>query len=83
MAKTIELKACPLCGAPGKGKRSETSFPHGWVGCPDCGLYIQWVHDARAAVKKWNTRTAPTVSPEEFDPHKTPVGARLDAGLWD
>ncbi len=56
MAKTIELKACPLCGAPGKGKRSETSFPHGWVGCPDCGLYIQWVHDPKDAVRKWNRR---------------------------
>lgn len=57
MAKTIELRTCPLCGAPGKGKRSDTSFPHGWVGCPECGLYINWVHDPRDAVRKWNRRT--------------------------
>ena len=24
-----------------------------------------------------------TVPPEQFDAHKTPVGARIDAGFWD
>ena len=47
---------------PGKLKDSKVqthgggSFRRGWVGCPECGLYIQWTHDPMGAVKKWNKR---------------------------
>lgn len=29
---------------------------HGWVGCPKCGLYIQWKRDPAYAEMKWNRR---------------------------
>lgn len=52
---------CPFCGGEAsiKGSKVQThggSYMRGWVGCPDCGVYIQWTHDAAGAVKKWNRR---------------------------
>lgn len=58
MAK-IELKACPFCGGPGKGKDIPTPFRHGWVGCPECGIYKNWTTTPREAVRIWNTRARP------------------------
>lgn len=59
-----ELKECPCCGKPGKLKDAPKttrrgSFRQGWVGCPACGLYIQWAHDPRGAIEKWNRRAGP------------------------
>ena len=56
------IEKCPCCGGPGKLKDSKVqthgggSFRRGWVGCPECELYIQWTHDPWGAVKKWNNR---------------------------
>ena len=60
-----DLKECPCCGKPGKLRdiRKTTrrgSFRQGWVGCPECGLYIQWAHDPRGAIEKWNRRETGT-----------------------
>jgi len=61
MSKMIDLKPCPLCGAPGKGKDLPRPFRHGWVGCPECGLYINWTYSFKEAVAKWNRRAEDTV----------------------
>ncbi|MBQ6359214.1 MAG: Lar family restriction alleviation protein [Clostridia bacterium] len=56
-----DLRECPCCGKPGQvqGTRHpdvKRGFMHGWVGCPACGLYIQWTHDPAGAIRKWNRR---------------------------
>ena len=53
----MKLMPCPHCGAPGKIKRINSPHMHGWIGCPECGIYKQWNHDPADAIKKWNTRT--------------------------
>lgn len=60
----VKIKDCPCCGKPGQvqGTRHpdvKRGFMHGWVGCPACGLYIQWTHDPAEAIAKWNRRAAP------------------------
>ena len=64
-----DLRECPCCGKPGKLKMTrvpiqplhggKTEIVRGWVGCPECELYIQWAHDPRGAVEKWNRRAGP------------------------
>ena len=54
---TYELEPCPCCGAPGQMKDIHNKIRQGWVGCPECGLYIQWKISPDGAVKKWNRRT--------------------------
>lgn len=56
---TIHLEDCPFCGGPGKGKDIPNPFRHGWVGCPECGIYKQWIRSPTEAVRRWNTRAAP------------------------
>ena len=51
-----ELENCPCCGGAGEVKDVQGKFRHGWVGCPNCGLYINWAHDPQAAIAKWNRR---------------------------
>lgn len=55
----IELRECPCCGKPGQIKHTHKLYLHGWVGCPDCGLYIQWHNEPSGAVEKWNRRAGP------------------------
>lgn len=60
----VKIKNCPCCGEPGKLKDGITrthsgNYRRGWVGCPACGLYIQWAHDPEGAIAKWNRRAAP------------------------
>lgn len=52
----MEIKCCPCCGGEGKLKDIHTTIRQGWVGCPACGLYIQWKISPDGAVKKWNRR---------------------------
>lgn len=57
------LKPCPFCGGEGKIKEavvptSRGGHVRGWVGCPDCGAYIQWTYEPKKAIEKWNTRPA-------------------------
>ena len=52
----MEIKRCPCCGGEGKLKDIHTKIRQGWVGCPACGLYIQWKISPDGAVKKWNRR---------------------------
>ena len=61
-----DLRECPCCGKPGELKITrvpiqplhggKTEIVRGWVGCPECELYIQWDHDPRGATEKWNKR---------------------------
>lgn len=53
-----ELRECPCCGGPGKLKDTHGKIRQGWVGCPVCGLYINWKISPDGAIKKWNTRAA-------------------------
>lgn len=63
---TVEaIKACPCCGGEGKLKDIHTKIRQGWVGCPECGLYIQWKISPDGAVKKWNRRAE--ISAAVFD----------------
>lgn len=59
---SLSVDNCPHCGGPGKLKTIQTPFPHGWVGCPECGIYKQWSYDPYQAILKWNRRH--TVSEE-------------------
>lgn len=52
-----QIKACPCYGGPGRIKDIHNRIRQGWVGCPECGLYIQWKISPDGAVKKWNRRT--------------------------
>lgn len=52
---------CPFCGGPGVVKAGQKqdrfSIPvRGWVGCPTCGIYKQWVNSPDGAIKVWNRR---------------------------
>lgn len=51
-----ELETCYHCGGPGQIKNIPKPFPHGWVGCPTCGIYKQWIHDPADAIRTWNRR---------------------------
>ncbi len=60
-----DLRECPCCGKPGAVKITNKVLKsgaliltQGWVGCPACGLYIQWAHDPEGAVAKWNRRAS-------------------------
>lgn len=53
------LLSCPCCGGEGYEKKTYDKFPHGWVGCPVCHLYINWTYDDSVAIKRWNTRVMP------------------------
>lgn len=60
-AAQLVILACPCCGGIGKIKDGIVhthggGYRRGWVGCPACGLYIQWTHDPHGAVMKWNRR---------------------------
>lgn len=55
----VQLENCPCCGGPGQLKDVHNKIRQGWVGCPACGLYINWKIDPAGAIKKWNTRTWP------------------------
>ena len=51
-----KLRECPCCGKPGEMKTVYQRFRHGWIGCPACGIYMQWKNDPAAAVRRWNRR---------------------------
>lgn len=47
---------CPFCGKEAFVKTFSNPYQHGWVGCPECGCYIQWQYRPDEAIKKWNRR---------------------------
>ena len=54
-------RECPFCGGPGVvkagQKQGSINAPvRGWVGCPACGIYKQWVNSPDGAIKVWNRR---------------------------
>lgn len=56
MNKALTIKDCPFCGKPGVVKILPTPYRHGWVGCPECHCYINWVYNLTPAVDSWNKR---------------------------
>ena len=52
----VNPKNCPCCGGAGEVKDIPKPYRHGWIGCPACGLYIQWNRDPWGALSKWNRR---------------------------
>ena len=49
-----ELKNCKHCGGTSQLREVPGKFRRGWVGCPRCKIYKQWVYDPAEAVKIWN-----------------------------
>ena len=54
-------RECPCCGGPGVvkagKKQGSINYPvRGWVGCPTCSIYKQWVNSPDGAIKVWNRR---------------------------
>lgn len=78
----MELKPCPFCGSEAEIWGEEDMVKVRCSNYECMASKIGWFDEPEEAAEDWNRR-APAVSQEEFDPHKTPVGARLDAGLWD
>ena len=73
------LRECPCCGKAAQGKAAynpgrNQGFMRGWVGCPACGLYIQWTHDPSGAIRKWNRRAGGTLRLDGSVPHQSPAG---------
>lgn len=55
--RSYTLIDCPKCGNPAQEKNVYKPFPHGWVGCKTCRVYIQWVNGGKMqAVSVWNRR---------------------------
>ena len=52
-----DLKNCPFCGKDGEIKDVAKPFRHGWVGCKDCGVVIQWKYTPANAIAIWNRRS--------------------------
>ena len=50
------VENCPLCGGKAEVREFRGMFRHGWVGCVQCGCYINWNHDPAGAIAKWNKR---------------------------
>lgn len=66
------IKPCPLCGGAAMLKDARgAQVRQGWVGCPACGLRIQWKVSPGGAVKKWNRRAPPRVETALFDQAET------------
>lgn len=56
----VQLENCPCCGGPGQLKDVHNKIRQGWVGCPACGLYINWKISPDGAIRKWNKRSGLT-----------------------
>lgn len=54
--EVVHLENCPHCGGQAQVKAVRSTFLHGWVGCPKCGIYKQWSVSPVEAVKIWNMR---------------------------
>lgn len=63
-----------------------TAFRRGWVGCPECGLYIQWAHDPDGAIANWNRRagtwTDARTSPKEPERYLVMLKTEGDIGFY-
>ena len=55
-ARTEAPGPCPFCGGPGQVKAIPKPFRHGWVGCPECRVFITWNQSEAASVAVWNRR---------------------------
>lgn len=85
------LHNCPLCGATDiylEDKIFGNAIQID-VGCAKCGLkgsksFLSTAKDKEEKViEYWNHRVPATVPAEEFNPHETVVGKRIDAGCID
>ena len=53
-----KIENCPCCGGAGEIKDVRGKFRHGWVGCPECGIYKHWTYTPSEAIKIWNRRAS-------------------------
>lgn len=52
-----KLKPCPFCGRPAEARDFQKPFVNGWIGCPQCHCFIEWIKDGkRQAIASWNRR---------------------------
>lgn len=56
------LADCPRCGEPAARKTVPLPYMHGWVGCPRCRIYVNWVREPSAAAAKWNRMATEAVT---------------------
>lgn len=68
------IRDCPCCGGPGRLKDIHGRIRQGWVGCPDCHLYINWKIDPAGAIAKWNKRAE---APDSMTVALTPAAIAL------
>ena len=61
------IENCPCCGGEGKLKDVHGRIRHGWVGCSECRLFINWNIDPAGAIRAWNRRTVVRVDAPIFD----------------
>jgi len=54
----MKIERCPHCGGPGQMKEIQKPYRHGWVGCPECGIYKNWTYSPETAIELWNRRAA-------------------------
>ena len=85
------MKNCPFCGGEAKIKEIPKPFRHGWVGCPECKVYMNWNHSPDGAVRKWDRRTSINTGifdKEEIHPNCTvqvltnTVTGEVSVGWW-
>lgn len=61
-----ELKPCPFCGDKAVQKDMDTPFKNGWIGCPKCHCFIDWIKNGKPqAITAWNTRADGWISVDE------------------
>jgi formate dehydrogenase maturation protein FdhE len=89
-----DLKSCPLCGSKNIGVIIENEGVVSYslyAKCCTCELTAHKdyakekpLEDAKKELTEyWNHRVPITKSKEEFNPHNTVIGKRIDAGFID
>lgn len=61
---TEKLLSCPFCGGEASVMQYREPVVNGWVGCPECRCFIDWVKAGKSlAITAWNRRAQPENKP--------------------